>query len=68
MKKQTQVAVIGRDGNHISKLNRMIEAKELNGLQWADIRHDLWCRIWNGRDCNCDPEIVTVGLPELLGI
>lgn len=24
---------------------------------WADVGHDDWCGIYDGEECNCDPEI-----------
>jgi len=30
------------------------------------VRHDEWCRHWDGGSCNCDPEcsLIEVGTPE----
>lgn len=30
------------------------------------VRHDPWCRHWDGGSCDCDPEcsLVEVGTPE----
>jgi hypothetical protein len=29
-------------------------------VQSVEIRHDLWCGIFKGRSCNCDPEVGTI--------
>ena len=45
--------------NYVRKLLRLLEDKEGIGvLEHVLIRHDSWCGIYNGKPCNCDPEIV----------
>jgi hypothetical protein len=45
--------------NYRKKLNEMIATGQivLNGVMDIDIKHDNWCAAYQGRECNCDPDI-----------
>ena len=46
-------------GNYITKLDRLIQEGTISvgGLQHIQVKHDNWCAVYKGKDCNCDPDI-----------
>ena len=34
------------------------------GIRHLVCQHDEWCRIYDGRQCNCDPEIRVFAEPQ----
>jgi hypothetical protein len=40
--------------------NYLLKLKLLNvppGISNLEVRHDDWCLIYNGGECNCDPDL-----------
>jgi hypothetical protein len=35
-----------------------------NGVHIGDIYHDDWCGIWDGKRCNCNPDIRLTPVPD----
>jgi hypothetical protein len=52
--------------NYYEKLLRFIEQNQVprERVTEIDIWHDLWCRIYRGGYCNCDPEVKFRPPPE----
>ena len=40
-------------------LEHLLENHPGPGFHHVEVRHDLWCGIFRGRDCNCNPVIET---------
>lgn len=46
--------------NYMRKINHLWNTGALPrgvGLHMVDVFHDSWCRIYQGKRCNCDPDI-----------
>jgi hypothetical protein len=46
--------------NYVRKLHYLYRIGALPpgaGLHLVDIEHDAWCRIFQGKRCNCNPDI-----------
>jgi hypothetical protein len=45
--------------NYQKKLMQMQAEGKIpkGGFTSAAVKHDSWCRVYNGGECNCDPEI-----------
>jgi hypothetical protein len=45
--------------NYFKKLRKLHEQGKLStcSLGLVDVYHDDWCGVYQGRYCNCDPEI-----------
>ncbi len=54
--------------NYLKKLQRLqLEGKvpiELGKSYDTKISHDNWCQVYNGGECNCDPDISFVEITE----
>jgi hypothetical protein len=61
---------LDRHPRFVSKASRLLELHEHEmrpgHLYELRIRHDAWCRHWDGEACDCDPEcsLMEVGTPE----
>jgi hypothetical protein len=55
MSKQTKKV---REANFLRKLVYLRRMGVLpNGVAAVDVAHDPWCGIFEGKRCNCDPDI-----------
>ncbi|MEK7754511.1 MAG: hypothetical protein AAB654_21480 [Acidobacteriota bacterium] len=45
--------------NYITKLRKMYAEGKLQptGMYQAVVAHDDWCAMYDGRPCDCDPDI-----------
>lgn len=46
--------------NYQKKINEMLATGEISpngGVLDVDVLHDKWCAAYQGRECNCDPDI-----------
>ena len=52
-----------KHGNYQAKILASIARgeidKEPGAVTLIDVNHDEWCAFWNGKPCNCNPEIIT---------
>ena len=50
-----------REDNHIKKIKRLIAEGRIRcdagTVSQVDVKHDLWCGIFKGKRCHCDPDI-----------
>jgi hypothetical protein len=47
--------------NYLTKLNRMLAAGQIRlkgtGVHVLDVTHEDWCAIYQGKTCDCDPDV-----------
>ena len=56
-----------RKHNYYEKVMKLVEEGKIpfDWIMLVDVYHDDWCRIYQGRYCNCDPEIKLRPPPEV---
>ena len=55
-------------GNYLQRIAQVVEPADFKpgSVIHTTIRHDEWCGIFAGQDCDCDPLVVR-GRPEDVG-
>ena len=47
-----------KNPQYLRKIIATAQQRQLSpGLHIVQVRHDDWCALWQGGECNCDPEI-----------
>jgi len=54
--------------NYVKELARLHSAGVLrpDDLTFIDVAHDDWCVIYQGKPCNCDPDVINRETGEVL--
>ncbi len=52
---------MSKQHNHVYKIMALIQEGALRAepgsIQSIDVAHDDWCGIFDGNQCNCDPDV-----------
>lgn len=43
--------------NYLQKVFEIAKHAEKGGVMHIDVKHDSWCAIYVGKNCNCNPEV-----------
>jgi hypothetical protein len=50
---------MAKDDNYLGKLIATVQGSNQGaGVHLVEVRHDLWCAIFRGGRCNCDPYVI----------